>query len=466
MKNKKNVKILIMGSGPTGLGAGWRLKELKEKEFLILERNSYPGGLSFTLKDKYGFLWDFGGHVLFSHYKYFDKVYDEVMKHDYYSHVRESYVVYSKGKWVPYPFQYNVHHLKDKKVLYKIADDVINNSYKDIRPSNFREWILHIFGEAIGEIFMFPYNFKVWATPPELMDFKWIGERVATVNNRTLLESIILKKDHVSWGPNNTFRFPKHGGNMELWRRIAQKLKQHIIYKTEIKKVNLKEKYIETNNGRFYYQYLISTMPLDIFFSISNASKGLKQKATRLKHTKVHIIGIGLRQPMPTNLKNKCWFYFPTSNTSIYRATIFSNYSPHNVPDIKKYWSIMTEVSESEYKKIEDNLKQKVVNGLIKLGFIRNKKQIHHITHFSKEYAYPVPTLKRDGVLNILQLYLRKYNIFSRGRFGGWKYEVGNMDHSFMQGVEVVDKILFNRPEITYFSPSYVNSKKFKETQL
>lgn len=26
---------------------------------------------------------------------------------------------------------------------------------------------------------MRPYNFKVWATPPEMMDFHWIGERVA-----------------------------------------------------------------------------------------------------------------------------------------------------------------------------------------------------------------------------------------------------------------------------------------------
>jgi len=39
--------------------------------------------------------------------------------------------------------------------------------------------------------------------------------------------------------------------------------------------------------------------------------------------------------------------------------------------------------------------------------------------------------------------------VHNRGRFGAWKYETGNMDHSFMQGVEVIDRILAGKEEIT-----------------
>jgi hypothetical protein len=45
-------------------------------------------------------------------------------------------------------------------------------------------------------------------------------------------------------------------------------------------------------------------------------------------------------------------------------------------------------------------------------------------------------------VLKTIQPYLEKNGIYSRGRFGAWKYEVGNMDHSIMQGVDVVNMIL------------------------
>ncbi len=40
--------------------------------------------------------------------------------------------------------------------------------------------------------------------------------------------------------------------------------------------------------------------------------------------------------------------------------------------------------------------------------------------------------------------------IWSRGRFGAWLYEIGNMDHSCMQGVEWVDHVLSGAPETVW----------------
>ena len=55
---------------------------------------------------------------------------------------------------------------------------------------------------------------------------------------------------------------------------------------------------------------------------------------------------------------------------------------------------------------------------------------------------------------------LRALGIYSRGRFGAWKYEVSNQDHSLMQGVEVADHLLHDEPETTCFDPALVNSRK------
>jgi hypothetical protein len=51
-------------------------------------------------------------------------------------------------------------------------------------------------------------------------------------------------------------------------------------------------------------------------------------------------------------------------------------------------------------------------------------------------------------------------NIYSRGRFGTSKYEVSNQDHSFMQGLEVVERLLHGQPEIAFADPHYANSEK------
>src|SRR3954471_2926387 len=76
-------KIVIIGAGPTGLGAAYRLKELGYKNFQLYDRLPYIGGLASSFTDSAGFTWDIGGHVMFSHYKYYDNVFDRLMGDQY-----------------------------------------------------------------------------------------------------------------------------------------------------------------------------------------------------------------------------------------------------------------------------------------------------------------------------------------------------------------------------------------------
>src|SRR5881398_3415436 len=82
-------KIVIIGAGPTGLGAAYRLKELGYKNFHMYERSDHLGGLASSFTDSAGFTWDIGGHVMFSHYKYYDKIFDELMGSDFQQNMRE-----------------------------------------------------------------------------------------------------------------------------------------------------------------------------------------------------------------------------------------------------------------------------------------------------------------------------------------------------------------------------------------
>ena len=74
-----NPRIVIIGAGPTGLGAGYRLQELGYDDWVLLEANDYVGGLATSFTDDKGFTYDIGGHVMFSHYAYYDELVDRLM---------------------------------------------------------------------------------------------------------------------------------------------------------------------------------------------------------------------------------------------------------------------------------------------------------------------------------------------------------------------------------------------------
>ena len=167
------IKYLIIGAGPTGLGAAHKLKELGCNDFLVLERHNHAGGLAASFTDDKGFTWDIGGHVVFSHYDYFDTLMNSLLKDDCLEHERESWVR-SNNTWVPYPFQNNIRYLPND-ARWDCVRELLPGHRTETKPDNFAQWIDHIFGKGIGEHFMHPYNFKVWATPPERRQCDWIG---------------------------------------------------------------------------------------------------------------------------------------------------------------------------------------------------------------------------------------------------------------------------------------------------
>ena len=131
-------KIVIIGAGPTGLGAGYRLKELGYKHFHIYERSNHLGGLASSFTDSARFTWDIGGHVMFSHYKYYDKCFDDLMGKDFQENMRECWIRMF-DRWVPYPFQNNIRYLP-KEVTYECLTGLVEaQTQRDYKAAkNFR----------------------------------------------------------------------------------------------------------------------------------------------------------------------------------------------------------------------------------------------------------------------------------------------------------------------------------------
>lgn len=168
-----------------------------------------PGGLASTDETSEGFLFDVGGHVIFSwvrgvaplnagpdtversHYAYFDDAIARALpsEDDWFSHQRVSYVRSRQG-WVPCasrcnlccaaplieslhsdPYQNNLASLPLADQLVAIDGLIRAQEHRAATPTvkaqNFDEWIVRNMGEGIADLFMRPYNFKVWAVPTE-----------------------------------------------------------------------------------------------------------------------------------------------------------------------------------------------------------------------------------------------------------------------------------------------------------
>jgi protoporphyrinogen oxidase len=449
-------RIVIIGGGPTGLGAAYRLQELGYDNWTLYEKHDYVGGHASSHVDARGFVWDEGGHVIFSHYPYFDKLIDDMLGQAENQLVRESWIV--KGEsWIPYPFQNNLRYLpKSVQVscLLGAAQAAANGEPKE--SANFRDWILATFGEGIAEAFMFPYNSKVWTTPLERMSKSWIGERVSVVDFKRLLENVLYERDDAGWGPNSKFRFPLYGGTGEIYRSMAKRFPAKVRTGKELVALDVASRRVSFADGSGdTFDVLISTIPLDLLTQMLRpAQNDLLDAAQRLEHNHLLVLGLGLEKKIETQ---KCWIYFADADMPCYRTTYFSHYSPFNVPngDTEHYSSLMCEVSIPDGSRVDpETLLDRVTAGLIRSKMLEESDRNRIISRYHRfiDYSYPIPTLDRDRALGVLQPALLKHGIYSRGRFGTWRYEIGNMDHSVMMGVEAVGHALSGENEAVFHS--------------
>jgi len=442
-------KIVIIGAGPTGLGAGYRLGELGHDDWTILEANDYVGGLATSFTDAAGFTYDIGGHVMFSHYEYYDDLVDKLMGGDFTELEREAWV-WMEQRFIPYPFQNNIRDLEPATV-FECVNGLIT-AQREQRPfSNFAEWVQATFGSGIAEHFMIPYNFKVWATPAELMNFIWIGERVSVVDCEAVLRNVILGEDQVSWGPNNTFRYPLRGGTGHLYEGLRQFVQHNLRLQTIVATIDLKDRVVYTSDGSAYpYDVLLSTMPLNrLIDCIDDAPEHVRRASRDLMWSGSHIVGVGIDRAT-TSTKN--WIYFPEADVPFYRVTYLSNYSPYMTPEPDQTL-LLTETSRSAFKPEGDaTIVERVIDGLVTTGLMTEQDRDLVVTTWkcSPDMSYPVPSVGRDAALGTIQPWLRQHDIWSRGRFGAWLYEIGNMDHSTMQGVEFADHVLKRCPETVW----------------
>ncbi|HAX61894.1 MAG TPA: protoporphyrinogen oxidase [Elusimicrobia bacterium] len=421
-------ETVIIGGGITGLSVAYHLKN---KNYILLEKEKSVGGLCKSVADKNGFIYDYTGHLLHIKNDYVKKLVKNLLKKNLALKNRNSWI-YSNNVFTRYPFQANLYGLP-KKIVNECIEGFVESKLTAYRlpltTYSFYDWCLKTFGRGISKYFMIPYNEKLWKINLKNLTTDWLGNYVP----QPALQEVIrgaFTDNNKKIGYNATFFYPKTGGMQSL----IDSLKKNIAgIKTDVKisSIDISKKIVKTNNVDIQYNNLVNTIPMpEIIKLIKRVPENVKKASRKLKWTSVLNINLGIKRK---NISDKHWIYFPEKKFNFYRAGFYHNFSEALCPDGTS--SMYIEISYRNRKISKEKMLKKTIGELKSAGILKSSDKIISECILDIPYAYVIYDKNRKSSLETIRNYLRKNFIFSVGRYGGWQYST--MEDAILEGKEI-----------------------------
>jgi len=427
-------KIIILGAGLSGLSCAYHLKK-HGIETIIFEKEKDIGGLCRSKKIG-GFIFDYDGHLLHFKTNYASRLVRDLLGNNLKKHLRNSSIFYF-NKFIPYPFQTNLWALPFSVLSDCILGFLKKDKVLTLKDNNsFLNWIYRTFGEGIARYFMIPYNQKFWRFPLERISCDWIDGYIPLLSIDDLIKGA-LKENRDYLGYNGFFWYPKRGGIESLVLAFSSQIK-NIYTHSEAIKIELKNRKIYFKNGKIEnYDYLISTIPLiELIRILEGVDSRIILLSRKLKWLSIFNLNLGINRK---NLSQYHWIYFPEKKYVFFRIGFPHNFSPSLAPLGKS--SVYTEVSYLPSKEIDKNkLTKSIIDDLKKIGIIRENEDILIKDTNDIKYGYIIYTLDYKSILGKIFKFLNSHNIYSVGRYGGWKY--ATMEDCILDGRLTAEKIM------------------------
>lgn len=415
-----NAPVVIIGAGPAGIAAGIALGP----QALVLERKSHVGGLSTSIELD-GAVFDLGGHSFHTPHAHVRNMVFDALEME--KQVRDARC-YTYQTLIPYPFQKNFREINNATVVQECADGLANAD-GGADASNFEEFIIGRFGAGIANHFMLPYNRKIWGRDLKRLAVDWVGERVAAPEGvRERFDNTGGQRRPLQ--DNTSVAYPARGGFGEIFKALGRQI-HDIRFNQTVKRINLKRREVVTTNGdTFVWENLISTMPIEVLFQmIGDVPQELVDAAARLEYLSLKVVLIVVGSSIDVEIQRVY-----SADEQIAPHKIALNHNSSNYLRSLPQHGIMAEVSYSDEKPLRrEDLDAWVVENLHEIGLIRDITKVRTTKVVDVKYAYPVPTVERDAIVQQIKAWLGEHNIYTLGRFGEWAYI--NSDEALHRGL-------------------------------
>lgn len=433
------MKIFILGGGLSAISLAYFMQNNRNiEEIIISEKEERLGGLCRSFRVN-GIFYDIGPHIIFSKdqdiLNFMNTLLDENKEI-----IRRSNRILYKNSFIQYPFENDLSKLPKEELDYCL-DSFLNNPYEKYRPENMLQYFLKTFGEGITNIYLRPYNEKIWKFDPCFMGSQMV-ERIPKPPKEDILRS--AQGETVDGYIHQLyFTYPKMFGIEALLKAFVNNFsnKTKIYTNNEVLEIRKKKKYflIKTFEREIVSEKVISTIPLNVLTEIyDGSSKEILEAGRKLKYNSIIIVIINVRADCSGD---NFAFMIPDKNIIFHRISKLDYLGEkYHIKDSATYMIEITYRKNDIIDKLpKEMLIDKIAANLIDIGFIETKDDVNFTDIRRFEYAYVIYDLEHRKNVSKIVDFFETEGVKLNGRFGEFEYL--NMDAVIRHSKDLSEKL-------------------------
>jgi protoporphyrinogen oxidase len=450
---------VILGAGPAGLSAAWKLSEAGVK-VTVVESDSQVGGQSQTLR-RDGYLFDLGPHRFHTDNTAVLADIERLMGRMPEKPRRTR--VHFLGSYYDYPLSAGnlLSSLSPWLGFVCFADFLATWLRNRVRPAaddSFEAWVVNRFGRRLYDVYFGPYTAKVWGEDPRKLSASWAAQRIAVVDLWDLILRILnLRRgyngyQHSPYKPD--FWYPRDGVGF-IYERMAEEIEKNggsIRLNSSVVEVRHADERVNSvvveSGGRreeIAADFFVSTIPItSLVASLTpRPPADVLATASQLRYRSMVYLCLMIDRE---SVSDDHWIYFPGAELIFNRVSEMRNFTPDAAAPGKT--SLTIEIScdpgDAIWNASDDELYRRSIDGLVSVGLIQERDVIGHF-FVRKGYAYPTYDLDFQVNLGLLAYHLADLkNLISAGRQALFRYI--NQDHAIEMGLCAAEEIIRQEP--------------------
>lgn len=422
------MRIGILGAGLSGVSLAYLLQaDARVAQIELLEKEAAPGGLCRSFPFGTGH-YDIGPHIIFSKDAEVLALMVDLLGENVHQ-LRRSNRIFHDGRFVKYPFENELSALSEADKQYCL-DAFLNNPYSAYQPASMLQFFLVTFGEGITNLYLRPYNEKIWKFDPAMMDTQMV-ERIPKPPAEDIVKSAEGAPSE-GYVHQLYFHYPRSGGIQSLFDAFRHRLSSKTTIDTgrtiqRIERNGTAWAVSLADGTRRTYDRLVSTIPIpDLIEALGPmVPEDVRAAAGALKYNSIAICQVRLRRD---TLGHHFAVMVADKQALFHRLSKLDFLRPDDARD--ETATLQLEVTYRAGDRIDRmtdaQITSRVIADLQRLGFASSEDVVaHELRRF--QHAYVIYDLAhRANVQTVRQYCEGTLGLVLHGRFGEFDYM--NMD--------------------------------------